>query len=332
MKNKRLITTGLSFLFLPSCTNDNDFNLKGLYLLTSSSTSGKISYTNLLDNKPEVTSFTIESVDADGISYSPESDAVILASRTNNRLETYARVRANQAVGTDNLTLVSSSVATDFTNARETAVNNDIVVVAQDQAASNSQKNVLFVYQKSSLGFTLLKTFTTNFKLWGIHLDGADLYAVVDLTGDVAQFENILSKNSGSLLPTKRISIEGLNRVHGITYSAADDVMIITDIASATSASDGGFIVLPAFSNLFALTANGGTLKMDKQLRIYGVNSQMGNPVDVAYDQVSQQIFIAENLKNGGQVLTFKYPSQSADVAPIAIRAEAGISSIFVTR
>lgn len=333
MKNyKGLLALGLSYTVLLSCNNDNSITERNLYLLTSSNTSGKISYTNLLAATSKVESFSIVSADADGISYDPISDAVVLASRSNNRLEAYARLRTTSDAGLDNLTLISSSSGTDFTNARETAVFNDIVVVAQDQSASNNLTDKLFVYQKSSTGFTLLKTFSTTFKLWGIHLDGTDLYAVVDLTGDVAQFENFLNANSGAIMPTKRISIEGINRIHGITYSTSDDVMILTDIASATSASDGGFVVLPSFSNLFALTANGGTLKMDKQLRVYGPNSQLGNPVDVAYDKQSQQIFIAENLKNGGQVMHFRFPSQSGDSAPLFVRAEAGVSSIFATR
>ena len=116
--------------------------------------------------------------------------------------------------------------------------------VGGNSTVSNGLINKLFVYQKTTVGFTLLNTYTTNFKLWGIHMDGNDLYAVADLTGDIVQFKNFMNNASGSITPTKRVTIEGLIRTHGITYSASDDVMILTDVASAASATDGGLIVI----------------------------------------------------------------------------------------
>ncbi|MFV8442316.1 hypothetical protein [Flavobacterium sp. LB2P44] len=78
-------------------------------------------------------------------------DAVTTASRTNNRLETYTGLKTVLNAGTDNLMLSLSSLTGEFTNARETALSGNIVVVivvAQDQLASNGLMNNLFVYQK----------------------------------------------------------------------------------------------------------------------------------------------------------------------------------------
>ncbi|MFV8442315.1 hypothetical protein [Flavobacterium sp. LB2P44] len=86
----------------------------------------------------------------------------------------------------------------------------------------------------------MLKTFTTDFKLWGIHMDGSDLYAVAD----IIQFKNFISNISGSISPTKRITVAGLTRKHEITYSNSDDIMILTDVASATSATDGELVII----------------------------------------------------------------------------------------
>lgn len=225
-----------------------------------------------------------------------------------------------------------SSVTGEFNNARETAVSGDKVVVTQDQLVSNGLINKLFVYQKTTVGFTLLNTYTTNFKLWGIHMDGNDLYAVADLTGDIVQFKNFMNNASGSITPTKRVTIEGLIRTHGITYSASDDVMILTDVASAASATDGGLIVIKDFSSIFASTASAGTIALTNQVRVYGPNSLLGNPVDVAYDNVTKNIYVAERLNAGGQVLTFSYPIVSGDSTPVNARAELGVTSIFVLR
>lgn len=332
MKNL-CISSAFLILFFASCdNNDSESTSKELSLVTSSNTTGKITYSNLLEATPTVQSFTIGSLDAEGISYDSKTDAIIVASRTNNRLETYTGLKNALAAGTDNLMLSLNSAAGDFSNARETAVSGDLIVVTQDQSTLNGMVNKLFVYQKTTTGFTLMKTFTTDFKLWGIHMDGADLYAVADLTADIVQFKNFMNNASGNITATKRVTIEGLVRSHGITYSAKDDVMVLTDVASATSASDGGLIVIKNFTNVFASTAVSGTIALTNQVRIYGMNSLLGNPVDVAYDDVTNTIYVAERLNGGGQVLTYAYPTVSGDFAPVSARAEAGVTSIFILR
>ncbi|MBP4139230.1 NHL repeat-containing protein [Flavobacterium geliluteum] len=335
MKNVMITSALLIFLFI-SCDNDDSQNTPPAApeatLVTSSNTSGKITYLDLLSASAMVKSFTITSVDAEGVFYDSTGDAVIVASRTNNRLEKYTGIKTAITAGTDNLTLALNSVTGDFTNARETAVSGDVVVVTQDQLASNGMINKLFVYKITSTGFTLTKTFTTDFKLWGIHMAGNDLYAVADLTGDIVQYKDFMNNASGNITATKRVTIEGLVRSHGITYSSSDDVMILTDVASATSGTDGGLIIIKNFSSVFNATAAAGTIMMTNQVRIYGPNSLLGNPVDVAYDSTTKNIYVAERLNAGGEVLTYSYPTASGDFAPKNIRLEAGVTSVFLLR
>lgn len=333
MKNL-FITSGFLFLVFTSCDSNDPENtiMPESTLVTSSNTSGKITYLDLLSASPMVKSFTVGSLDAEGISYNSETDAVIIASRTNNKLETYTGIKNAVKAGTDNLMLSLSSLASEFTNARETAVSSDIVVVAQDQLASNGMVNKLFVYKKTSSGFTLLKTFTTDFKLWGIHINGNDLYAVADLTSDIVLFKDYMNNASGSITATKRVTIAGLVRTHGITYSASDDTMILTDVGNATLGTDGGLVFIKNFSSVFNSTAAMGTIALTNQIRIYGPNSLLGNPVDVAYDPVTKKIYVAERLNAGGEVLTYSYPSMSGDFAPANVRLEAGVTSVFVLR
>jgi len=333
MKNL-FITSALLLLIFTSCdSNDSEnSNTSEATLVTSSNTSGKITYLDLLAASPMVKSFTIASTDAEGISYNSETDAVTVASRTNNKLETYTGIKSAVKAGTDNLMLSLSSLNTEFNNARETAVSGDIVVVAQDQLASNNMMNKLFVYKRTTTGFTLLKTFTTDFKLWGIHINGNDLYAVADLTSDIVLFKDYMSKASGAITATKRVSIAGLVRTHGITYSAADDIMILTDVGNATSGTDGGLVFIKNFTSVFNSTATAGTIALTSQIRIYGPNSLLGNPVDVAFDALTKKVYVAERLNAGGEVLTFNYPTMSADAAPANVRLEAGVTSVFVLR
>lgn len=337
MKNLFITSAFLVLVFASCDNNDSDNNndpavTPELTLVTSSNTSGKITYTDLLATTPTVKSFTIASLDAEGISYNSDTDAVIVASRTNNKLETYTGVKSALKAGTDNLMLSTSSLAGEFTNARETAVSGDIVVVAQDQLASNGMVNKFLVYKKTASSFSLVKSFTTDFKLWGIHINGNDLYAVADLTGDLVYFKDFMNNASGTITATKRVTIADLTRSHGITYSSSEDVMILTDVASATSGTDGGLIIIKNFSTVFNSTMAGGTIALMNQIRVYGPNSTLGNPVDVAYDTATKKIYVAERLNAGGQVLTFNYPTSTGDFAPVNVRAEAGVTSVFLLR
>ncbi|RTY96592.1 hypothetical protein EKL32_00580 [Flavobacterium sp. GSN2] len=107
---------------------------------------------------------------------------------------------------------------------------------------------------------------------------------------------------------------------------------IVKLFASAASVTDGGLIIIKNFSTVFASTAAAGTIAVTNQVRIYSSNSLLGNPVAVAYDSVTKNIYVAERLNVGGQVLTYSFPVASDDFAPVNARAEAGVTSIFVLR
>lgn len=336
MKRIILSISALAFL-LTSCSNDEGTPMElmatsELKLVTTSNTTGKISYSNLLESPTVAKSLTVNGLDADGAYFNSETDEFMLASRTNNTLQLYKGLNSSVSNNTDALLLQASTGNTDFNNPREIAVSGDKVIVTQDQNAANGNTNKLIVYQKTSSGFTLLNSYTVNFKTWGIHIEGTTLYAVADSSSDLVVFENFFSNANGSILPTKRVTIEGLVRTHGITFSAADNRMILTDVGSATSATDGGIIVINDFSSKIAATANLGTITMANQVRIYGPNSTLGNPVDVAYDSVTDNIYIAERLNAGGTVLTFALPTTTNDATPLNTRAEAGVSSVYLIR
>ncbi|GAA4056074.1 hypothetical protein [Flavobacterium chungnamense] len=158
------------------------------------------------------------------------------------------------------------------------------------------------------------------------------MYATADLTGDIVVFENFFSNPSGTITPTKRVTIQGLVRTHGIAFSAVDNRMILTDVGSAASDSDGGLIVINNFSSVLAATPNMGTIATSSQIRLYGPNSTLGNPVDVSYDDLTEQVYVAERLNAGGKLLTFNLPTANGDATPTMSRQEAGISSVYLIR
>lgn len=337
---KTIFTLGLLAATMASCSDDsNNASMgatnrsanKDFKLFTTSNTTGKMSVTDLNDEMPMAYSFTVASTDADGAYYFADSDEFILASRSNNRVEAYGGVTNAVAAALPSLMLGYNST-TNFNNAREIAVYGDKVVVTQDQNAANNNTNKLIVYQKTATGFNLLNTYTVNFKTWGIHLEGDTLYAVADLTGDLVAFDNFFANADGAILPSKRVTIEGLVRTHGITYVRRSNTMVLTDVGSATSDSDGGVIIIKGFTDVFANTPNMGTIAMKKQIRIYGSATSLGNPVDVAYDNFTKTIYVAERLNGGGKVLTFDLPNANVNAAPTSTRAEAGVSSVYLLR
>lgn len=328
---KTLLTASLLSVFLFSCSNDDNASNKQLKLFTTSNTTGKVSVTDLSMATPMTYSFTVASTDADGAYYFSNSDEFILASRSNNKIELYngvANAIMNNATGLP-LTFTSTS---DFNNAREIAVYGNKVVVTQDQNAANGNTNKLLVYQKNADGFVLLNTYIVDFKVWGIHLEGNTMYAVADLTSDVVVFDNFFANANGAIMPSKRVTIEGLVRTHGITFDKKTNTMVLTDVGSATSDSDGGVIVIKNFTTVLANTSNMGTIATANQLRIYGSATMLGNPLDVAYDSAAKKIYVAERLFGGGKVLTFDLPTSNVNAAPIVSRDEAGVSSVFLSR
>ncbi|GAK93094.1 hypothetical protein JCM19298_1813 [Nonlabens ulvanivorans] len=145
-----------------------------------------------------------------------------------------------------------------------------------------------------------------HFQFGGVEFVGNDLYVVVDTTGDLAVFNNFLSNSTdGALAASKRITIEGIVRTHGIAYDASDDLLIMTDIGDAGSDSDGGYHLIQNTSSQISGVTNGGTLAVASQTRIAGSNTLLGNPVDVTYDTDANVVYIAEIANGGGRILGF---------------------------
>lgn len=335
MKKNLFMALSFGVLGFVSCSDDDDSNNGNggnddkLELFTLSNTSGSIGYTDLNATSPSARFFTIGSTDADGIYFDDDRNEVIVASRTNNRLEVYGNFRETLSGSATSLAMTASSTTGDFNNAREISVDGNRVVVVQDQNDANAMTNKLVVYQRTTSGFTLEKSFTIPFKLWGIDIEDGNLYAVEDASSRIAVFNNIFSKPTGNLSPDKKVTVEGLIRTHGIHYES--NTMVLTDVGLATSDVDGGIVVIENFSSVFSSVANDGTISLANQKRIYGPNSTLGNPVDVAFDEDNKKIYIAERLNQNGRVLSFAYPTAAqSDATPLTARPEPGVTGIYL--
>ena len=109
--------------------------------------------------------------------------------------------------------------------------------------------------------------------------------------------------------------------LHGLTYSAKLDVLIVTEIGEAAAPmipdptkppfnADGGIYIIEGAKA--KLTA-GGNVTASRV--IYGANTMLGNPVDVAFDDRDNKslIYIAE--KANKRISVFKL-TDTGNIAP----------------
>lgn len=339
---KFLSLLAIASFALTSCSDDDDNGMDmpmaevSTKIYTSNNANGNIDEINVSDmSNVESKTLITASTAADGVYYDSESDAVFQASRSNLSLEGFSNV--SMITSGTNVSVDFTGTA-DMTSPREVAVNGNFYVVADNSDVdgdANTPDGRLFIYQKSGSNFTLRNTITTNFKLWGITFAGSDLYAIVDVTDQLAVFNNFLSNTTdATVMASKTVSVEGIVRTHGIAYDMDADVMVLTDIGVAsgtpTSASDGGFHVISNFSTKFNSINDGGTLAMSNQVRVAGSNTMLGNPVDVVYDSTTETVYIAEAAN--GKILAFNNISSGGNLTPVLDYDLASASAVYLSK
>ena len=257
---------------------------------------------------------------AEGIYYDKDEDIVVQASRSALQLEAHKGI---------SMLMEDTDIAVDFAGAADLESPRELAVSGSTYVVADNGSNKFFVYSKDGDSFTLTSTVNVPFPVWGITFKGKDLYAVVDTTSDLAVYYDF-EANAGDdfLYPSKRITIEGIVRTHGLTYSGADDVMVLTDIGdAANTADDGGFHVISDFSTKFDAISDGEVLPLSQQVRVAGSSTLMGNPIDVAYDSETDAVYVSE--VGNGKVLGFTSIDQGGDIAPSFNKDLAAASSIY---
>jgi len=336
MKTIKILTLILSSsLFIYSCSDDDSVSDDGSSadlrseLYASNNTDGNPRMYDLSDpNNVETKTFLTLSTDSEGIYYDASEDQLTQASRSSFKLNTYGDISVSEGGVTLNLDVESSA---DLESPRDVAVNGNFYVVSDNADVDGDTTTAdgrFFVYTRSASGYTLRNTVTVNFAVWGIEFVGDDLYAVVDKTSDIAQFSNFTSLTTNTTVtPTKRITIEGINRTHGIGFD--DGTMILTDIGDASVDSDGGFHVISNFQSKFNGVTDGETLAISNQVRVAGAATFLGNPISADYDENSDTVFIAERANGGGRVLAFANASEGGNIAPSINNELSGASSVY---
>lgn len=301
--------------------------LANLYI-TSNSTN-TIAILNFVPNGFVLGSYSISSKDNEGIFYDADADELVIVSREQKAINTYGNIK-DKTSGELNLMLSSGTV---LPSPRDIAVKNNIYVVSDDSDIDgdpSTEEGRFFIFTRDNNGYTLRNTVTVDYSVWGIQFIGDDLYTAVDNTGDLAVLKNFLTTYTTDVTatPDKRITIEGVTRIHGICEDKGN--VVVTDIGDASNDSDGGFHFIGGFVTKFNDTPDGGVLEMvGKQVRVSGNMTQMGNPVDVDYDHERRTVCIAERTNGGGKVLLFSDIGFGGNMQPAFQQPFGGASSLY---
>ncbi|MFC6857931.1 hypothetical protein [Zunongwangia atlantica] len=335
MKNfKHLFLAGLTTISLASCSDDDDGMIEtddGMEvdspMLFATTHSGNIAGYNLETN--ESYSISSDANDAEGIIYDDDEDALIVASRDPLAIQYYSEVSMWDDTAEGATADFSSSG--DVSSPRDIAVSGDMVVIADNADTNGDDDDTpngrFFIYTRTADGMTLRNTVMVDFNVWGIEFVDNTLYAVVDNTNMLASFDNFLSNSADGMVDaTKMIALEGIVRTHGLDYD--DGTMIMSDIGSADSDSDGALHVIMDFDNKFNNTEDGATLAVGEQVRIAGASTMLGNPVNVSYDEDSGMIYVAELANGSGRVLAFS-DEDSGDATPAINNMLSGVSAVY---
>ena len=295
-------------------------------VFVSSNTDQQIGVYNIVeDNGVSRQTFNNFAGDADGIYYRSETDMLYQVNRMNNSIAEFSNV--NDALMTGQNPMLTALSPAEFTNGRELAFSGNRLVVAQDANDANGQTNSFVLFNIMDSGIRFDRELVADVNLWGIHADGETMYAIVDNSNLLVEYDDFFSSQGPTISADRTITIEGIVRTHGITYDAVADIMFLTDVGDAGSAVDGAFTVI---QNYQAASAD-GVVSLNEQVRIEGEQSLLGNPVDIAWDPGTRMIYIAERANNGGRVLGFISPTSSGDLSPSYDDLFPGASAVFLS-
>lgn len=346
MMKKRVfsIMAFASAILFFSCSNDDNGGGVGgepnnphVYatVYSTSNTSNKIGVFDFMaENRVVKKTFNVGSANNQGIFYNKESDELVVGSKDQKVLNVYSNVEDSQEGASLDLLLSSDSV---MQNPRDIAVKDEIYIVSDNtdlDSDPNTEEGRFFVFKKDDNGFTLRNTITVDYAVWGIQLINNDLYSTVDNTGDVAVFKNFISTytTDATAAPDKRVTIERINRIHGISEDTG--VVVLTDIGEEDNDIDGAFHTINDFVSRFNATPNGGQLDFSgNQVRIEGLFTELGNPVAIDYDNSRRIVFVAERTNDGGKVLFFSDVEAGGELRPtLSIPFEGASSLYFIDR
>ncbi len=331
MKKQLLILSGaliaISTVLIASCRDDN-FTGPSISRVSNlfASISGTTSVNNLLvfykaDSTVLAPSqqFANGATDANGVVYDAGKKLLFQLSRAKKEIFIYTNADSLTATSVPDRSIVDA----DLVGAQDLAYDsfNDVLYV------SVSKDSAIYAYADadSTRGVNVQrKKYKLTAEPWGLTFVAGSNQLIVAMDKEarrVEVFTNVQVLIEGAITPSKvfnivtNAAIDSNARLHGVTYSANSDLLAVTEIGQASSGdlshtTDGAIYLFENFSK----KASGN---LTPSRTIIGVNTQLGNPVDVAIDdKLPNQglLFVAEKANNA--ILVFKL-SDKGDATPV---------------
>lgn len=272
---------------------------------------------------PMVANVNTGNKDGNGVYYDASGNRLFQLSRASKTVSVYN----NASTLTSNPTAATTFTDVTLTSGREIAYdrNSNTLFIA------NNTDSTIRVYANATslTGNVTGKVLKISGQPWGIHYDAVAnrLLVLIDLSAmRIEVYNNPAGIAQGVVTPNSVLNITdrpngSKSRLHGLTYSNTLNTLIVTEIGEAAAPAvpditkpafnaDGGIYII---ENAAAKLSSGGSFAANRI--IYGSNTMLGNPVDVAIDDRANKnlIYIAE--KANKKLLVFKL-SDSGNVAP----------------
>lgn len=261
--------------------------------------------------------------DGNGVVYDDSKNILFQAGRTAKTIYYFNNANSLTTTATPSGSFTDASLS----SARDIVydnTNNTLIV-------ANNSDSTLRIYTNASTatGNVTGRVVKLSGQPWGLFFDQPNnrLLVLMDLAAmRIEVFNNPSALPAGIATSNSTMNISdrpnaAKSRLHGLTYSSKLDVLIVTEIGEAVAPlipdpskpafnADGGIYIIEGAKA--KLTA-GGNVTANRV--IYGANTMLGNPVDVAFDDRDNKrlIYIAE--KANKKILIFKL-TDSGNVAP----------------
>lgn len=189
-----------------------------------------------------------------------------------------------------------------------------VALVADLNAAAPGAVKVFSLCSAGDHTPLMTTTLPAGARPWDVDYDaGADRLYVAATNGSILVYDNYLG--SMPTAPSRTIDPDdksgfAVSNLHGIVYDTKTDRLIVSDVGDAANATDGRIYIIDNAAKANGLTA--------LRLEISGPLSQLGNPVDLAFDGAN--LYVAEKSNNQLQRINGIYNlsgaiDKAADVA-----------------
>lgn len=246
-----------------------------------------------------------------GVQLDPLGNLIQAGDSSNGSLKTVCQVamRPNGAVFDPTVDRELTGAATGLVNPKGIAYSKQrgLVLIADQNAMQ------ITVYGAAAAGNAApLASTTTEAMPWDLFYDEINDSLYVALTnGVLSVYDNYVASNfaampSRNITPVDENGMQLSVNLHGIAYDRVSDKMVLSDVGSATDATDGSLYVLNNIS-----VADG---EVTPARVIRGPATRLGNPVDIVLS--GSELRVAEKANDAILVFADILSGPGGDVAP----------------